>query len=116
MNFMGKECAVAPYTEAYDTIKAVPIVQAATEYDNPETWDTTILIINEAIWMGETMYHTLVKPNQLRAYGMTVQDNLFVEAPIFIAMEDHDFMIPLYFKGTLTLSIIRLVMAPMSKI
>ena len=47
------------------------------------------------------MDHTLVKPNQLRAYGMTVQDNLFAEAPIFIAMEDHDFMIPLYSKGTI---------------
>ena len=35
--------------------------------------------------MGETMNHTLMKPNQLRAYGMTVQDRSFVEAPIFIA-------------------------------
>ena len=51
--------------------------------------------------MGETMYHALVKPNQLRAYGITVQDNPFAEAPIFIATEDHDFMIPLSSKATI---------------
>ena len=51
--------------------------------------------------MGETMYHALVNTNQLRAYGMTVQDNHFSEAPIFIATEDHDFILPLSSKGTI---------------
>ena len=50
--------------------------------------------------MGETMDHTLKKHNQLRAYGMTVQDNPFSEAQIFIATEDHEFMLSLYSKGT----------------
>ena len=49
--------------------------------------------------MGETMDHTLVNPNQLRAYGMTVQYNPFAETPIFIAMEDRDFMFLLSSKG-----------------
>ena len=51
--------------------------------------------------MGETMDHTLVNPNQLRIYGMTVQDNPFAEAPIFIETEDHDFMLPFSSKGTI---------------
>ena len=51
--------------------------------------------------MGETMDHTLVNPNQLRAYGITVQDNPFAEAPLFIATEDHGFMLPVYSKGTI---------------
>ena len=32
---------------------------------------------------------------------MTVQDNLFAEDPILIAMEDHDFMLPLSSKGNI---------------
>ena len=32
---------------------------------------------------------------------MTVQDNPFTEDPIFIAMEDHGFMLPVSFKGTI---------------
>ena len=101
INFTGKECEVVTYTDAYETIKVVSIVQEATAYDNPDTGETTILILNKAIWMGETMDHTLVKPNQLRAYGMIVKDNPFAEAPIFIATEDHDFMLTLSSKGTI---------------
>ena len=101
MHFTGKECDVAPYTDAHETINSVSIVNAATAYDNPETGDTAILILNKAILMGETMDHTLVNPNQLCAYGMTVQENLFAEAPIFIATEDHGFMILLSSKRTI---------------
>jgi hypothetical protein len=46
------------------------------------------------------MEHTLINPNQLRAYGITVQDNPFNPAPIFISTEDNEFTLPLYSKGT----------------
>ena len=95
LHYTGKECDVSPYTDTYEAIKSVPIVQAATAYDNPETGETTILIFNEAIWMGNLLDHTLVNPNQLRAYGITVQDNPFSTAPIYISTEDNDFIIPL---------------------
>ena len=51
--------------------------------------------------MGDTMDQTLANLSQLRVYGMTVQENPFEEAPIFIATEDHDFMLPVYSKGTI---------------
>ena len=47
MHFTDKECDVAPYTDTYETIKAVSIVQAATAYENTETGETIILILNE---------------------------------------------------------------------
>ncbi len=50
--------------------------------------------------MGEQMEHTLINPNQLRSYGITVQDNPFDTAPIFIATEDSEFSLPLTSKGT----------------
>ena len=46
MNFTGKKVDVAPFTDAYETIKAVPIFQASTAYDNTDTGETTILILN----------------------------------------------------------------------
>jgi hypothetical protein len=42
MYYTGKECAVSPYREAYEAIKSVPIVQAATAYDNRDTGETTL--------------------------------------------------------------------------
>ena len=58
MHYTGKEYDVVPYTDAHNTIKAVPIVHPDTEYDNPETGETTIIILNKSIWMGENMDHT----------------------------------------------------------
>jgi hypothetical protein len=100
MYHTGNECDVSPYTEAYKAIKSVPIVQAAIAYDNRDTDETTLLILNEAIWMGDQMEHTLINPNQLRAYGITVHDNPFDLAPIFISTEDDEFTLPLNSKGT----------------
>ncbi len=101
LHFTGSECDVSPYTDSYEAIKSVPIVQAATAYDNPETGETTILILNEAIWMGDKMENTLVNPNQLRAYGLTVQDNPFSESPTFVVTAGHECILPLMSQGTI---------------
>jgi hypothetical protein len=84
MHYTGKECDVSPYTDEYESIKSVPIVQAATAYNVPETGETVILIFNEAIWMGSKMENTLVNPNQLRVYGIKVHDNPFDPAPFHV--------------------------------
>jgi hypothetical protein len=106
MHFTDKVCDVSPYADTYEAIKSVPIVQAATAFDHPDTGETTILILNEAIWMGDKMNHALVNPNQLRAFGLTVQDNPFSAAPTYIAAEGHEFVMPLTSKGT-TLGVTR---------
>jgi hypothetical protein len=51
-------------------------------------------------WGGGEMDHALVNPNQLRSYGITVQDNPFADSPIFISTEGHEFTLPLSSKGT----------------
>jgi hypothetical protein len=49
--------------------------------------------------MGGQMKLTLVNPNQLRAYGITVKENPFDRAPIFISTKDNEFTLPRYSKG-----------------
>ena len=51
--------------------------------------------------MGNKMEHTLVNPNQICSYVITVQDNPFSNSPIFISTEDHGFSLPLVIKETL---------------
>ena len=46
----------------------------------------------EALWMGNTLDHPLVNPNQLRHYGNQVQDNLMSESPLSIITEDGEFI------------------------
>ena len=71
-----------PYSDTYDVITDVPVVTGATLWMSPHDGDEFILIFNEALWMGDTLQHTLVNPNQLRAYGTTVQDNPFSSTPL----------------------------------
>ena len=100
MGYTGRECDVSPYTETYDAIKSVPIVTAATAWTCTSTGTTFILIFHEGLWMADQMEHTLINPNQLRHFGVTVQDNPFAREPLFIATEDESFVLPLHTEGT----------------
>ena len=100
LHFTGRECDVSPYTDTYESIKSVPIARAGTAWTSQETGSTYILVFNEGLWMGDKMKHTLINPNQLRLYGITVQDNPVSESPLYIMTEDGDFVLPLSMKGT----------------
>jgi hypothetical protein len=51
--------------------------------------------------MGDTLDHSLVNPNQLRSFGITVvQDNPFANIQTHIATEDESVFIPLMSEGT----------------
>ena len=72
LHYTGRECDVSPYSEEYSPVKDVPIVQAATTWQSPNTGQLYILIFNEALYMGESLEHSLINPNQLRHYGVQV--------------------------------------------
>ena len=100
MHYTSRECDVSPYRDDYASIKNVPIVQAATAYQSHYTGQVYILILNEALWMGDSMKHTLINPNQLRHYGVKVQDNPCSVEPIHIMTEDSSFNLELKMRGT----------------
>ena len=58
-----------------------------------------LLIFHESLWMGNKMDHTLVNPNQLRVYGISVQHNPFDAKPLSITTDDTS--IELYSEGTI---------------
>ena len=85
-------------------INNIPIVQGATAYDCPDTGQTYILLINESLYFGTSMKHSLINPNQLRHFGTIVQDNpYFKDNTIYIEanVSDNDkrLHIPLTSKG-----------------
>ena len=77
-----QSCEVIPYSDTYDVITDVTVVTGATLWTSPHDGDEFILILNEALWMGDTLQDTLVNPNQLRAYGAAVKDNPFAPSPL----------------------------------
>ena len=100
LNYTGRECDVSPYTDTYDAIKGVPIVKGATAWTSDLTGKSFILVFNEALWMGDVMEHSLINPNQLRHYGVNVQDNPISATQVHISTEDDEFLIPLATDGT----------------
>ena len=53
-------------------IKFIPIVNAETDWKSQKKGQTYILVLHEALWMGNTLDHNLVNTNQLCHYGNRV--------------------------------------------
>jgi hypothetical protein len=54
-------------------MKGVPIVKAGTAYDSPNGI-TSILYLNQALFMGDCLDSALLCPNQIRSHGIIVDD------------------------------------------
>jgi len=88
--FTIRECDGSPYTDTYDSIKSVDIPRV----------ENHIYIGDKGLWMGDKMEHTLVNLNQMRLFGITVQDNPVCESLLYLTTEDSHFVLPLQMKGT----------------
>ena len=100
LQYTGQECDVSPFSDDFKPVKGVPIAHVATAWQSPVSGQTYILVFNEALWMGTTMDHTLLNPNQLRHYGTIVQDNPTLPLPLSIIAEDWSFCIEIFMQGT----------------
>ena len=64
---------------AYDAltqpVENVPILSVATAYNDPISGDTYILVFHETLSYGTKLDHSLINPNQVRAYGIPFWDN-----------------------------------------
>ena len=101
LNYTGEECDVSPFQKDYDAIQGVKIATVATAWQSPHSGQVYILVFNQALWMGEMMDHTLINPNQLRYYGIHVQDNPMSHEPLSLMTEDAAFCMQLQMTGTI---------------
>ncbi len=108
IEFSGKSCHVSAFSPEYDAIPDVPIVKAATAYDNPLTGETFILIFEQALYFGDKLENTLLCPNQLRAHGVVVDDVPIHLSPNpatathSIYFPEEDVCLPLLMKGCIS--------------
>ena len=96
--YSGKECDVSPYADEYDAIKNIPVVMGATVWTNSQNGVPILRVFNEVLWMGDRLHHMLINPNQLRSYGVDVQDNPFAKEDLTIITDDN--IIPLDTQAT----------------
>ena len=94
LHHTGKVCEVSPYSDDYKAIKNVPVVCGATLWTDTVDNQEYILMFNESLWMGDSLTHSLINPNQLHAFGTDVQDNPFSNERLSIKPAFHDITIP----------------------
>ena len=101
LHHTGKVCEVSPYSDDYETIKNVPVVCGATLWTDTVDNQEYILVFNESLWMGDSLTHSLINPNQLCAFGTDVQDNPFSTTGLSIQPDSHNITIPLQTLSTI---------------
>ena len=100
IQYTERTADVYPYNSSYKPLHNVPIVSGATAWDNPDDGVTWILVVNEGLFYGSQLDHSLLNPNQLRHHGLMYQDNPFnKEEALGIHCYD-EVTIPLEMKGT----------------
>jgi hypothetical protein len=57
LEYTGQEAEVSGFSPSLQTLENIPIVKAAVAYDDPQTGETYILIINQALHFGEHLPH-----------------------------------------------------------
>ena len=73
---------------------SVPIVTAAIAYDDPHTMQTFVLIVNQALYFKH-METNLLCPNQLRHFGVIVNDSpLYFLSDNERTVESHRIIVP----------------------
>ena len=98
----GRTCNVIGFNRnnPNSELTDIPIVKAATAYDSP-TGETYIIVIPQALYLGEHLDYTLLCPNQLRHNGVIVDD-----VPRHLAPDPevatHDARIPLELHGVIS--------------
>lgn len=96
----SEKCNVSGFTSTMPAIESVPICTACTAYDDPVTGATIILEFPQGLWLGEHMNHSLINPNQCRAFGVMICDDPFdPNRSLSISHPDHHCSIPLRLQG-----------------
>ena len=99
-NYTRRTADVYAYDSNIEPVRGVPIVQGATAYDDPRTGITYLLIINEGLYYGTKLDHTLVNPNQIRHYGINFRDNPYDPMRDLSIEVNDELTIPLNTSGT----------------
>jgi hypothetical protein len=96
---------VSPFSEEYKPMKDIPIALVVTVYDNPCNGSAIFLVIHEALYFGDAIKQTLLRPNQMHAHGLKVQDTprQFDKGSAHsIEFPTHDLSLPLSMEGVIS--------------
>ena len=97
LSYTQRIAEVFPYDRNMPSVKVL-IVTGATAYDCPETGETFIFVVNEGLYYGTKLDHSLFNQMQIRTNGIQVWDNPFDKDRPF-GMEIPQVFVPFHMNG-----------------
>ena len=99
LSYTNRTADVFPYDDSYEPMTNVPIVTGVTKFHH-EDGNEYILVINEALYYGKKLNHSLINPNQIRHYGHDLWDNPYDKAHELEIDTTDGISIPMKYHGT----------------
>ena len=96
--------SVHPFAEEYNPLTNAPIATVATVWTDSEN-QSYLLVIHQALFLGDRMGSSLLCPNQMRAHGIVVNDvpkQFDPHSTHSIHVPDADLTIPLTMAGVIS--------------
>ena len=96
--FTGQTRDVSGFHGDLETLPDIPVATCVTVFQH-SSGKRFILIVHEALYFGDSLDHSLINPNQIRAFGIDVWDNPYDTERQFGIVTDEVF-IPFETDGT----------------
>ena len=90
IDFTGEECEVAPFHGDYSALQNIPVGKCCSVWTSPDTGEEFLLVIDQALWFGSSLEHSLVNPNQIRDFGIPVWDDPYTTGKFGIELDSFD--------------------------
>eukprot|EP00957_Ditylum_brightwellii_P102898 7842626-Ditylum_brightwellii.AAC.1 len=68
VDFTGEVCEVNPFLNSYEPMQEVPLAKYATVFTDKDDAAEMLLMADQMLWFGTQLPHSLINPNQIRAY------------------------------------------------
>ena len=100
MEYTGELCDVNPFLDSYQPIQEIPVARCCTVWTNQDDSVEYLLVGDQMLWFGTQLPHSLINPNQIRAYGLDVNDDPFDTTRDF-GIDSKQVLIPFDTTGTI---------------
>ena len=77
MELTGEVCDVNPFLESYQPVQEIPVGRCCTVWTDQTDSMEYLLVGDQMLWFGNVLPNSLLNPNQMRAYGLIVNDDPF---------------------------------------
>jgi hypothetical protein len=99
MELTGKKCDVTPFLATYQPVQEILVTRCCIVWTDQHYSKEYLLIGDQMLWFGTSLPNSLINPNQIRAYGISVNDYPFETSWVFL-MDSEDVVIPFDITGT----------------